>query len=53
MAVAWGGFVFQSTTAIVGGMVGFLIGAAVIKWCRWHLSGDDFRRTRKRKLPSI
>ncbi|MEU8625066.1 hypothetical protein [Streptomyces sp. NPDC048669] len=53
MAVAWGGFMFQSAAAIVGGMAGFLIGASVIKWCRWRLSGDDFRRTRKPKLPPI
>ncbi|KOT95428.1 MULTISPECIES: hypothetical protein [Streptomyces] len=53
MAVAWGGFMFESTAAIVSGLAGFLIGAAVIKWCRWHLSDDDFRRTRKRRLPPI
>ncbi|MGW9245139.1 hypothetical protein [Streptomyces badius] len=53
MAVACGGFMFQSTASIIGGMAGFLIGASVIKWCRWHLSGEDFRRTRKPKLPPI
>ncbi|MEU7340214.1 hypothetical protein [Streptomyces sp. NPDC007074] len=53
MAVAWGGFMFESTAAIVGGLAGFLIGASMINGCRWHLSGDHFRRTRDSRLPPI